>query len=57
MFMGGRGSILKRFGILIRISKAGIRISKEMLAFQHEIQFEENPDLIIYHPKCNYAIV
>lgn len=57
MFMGGQGSIFKRFGMLIRMSKAGIRISKDMLAFQHRIQFEEHPDIIIYHPKCNYALV
>lgn len=57
MFMGGQGSIFKRFGMLIRMSKAGIRISKDMLAFQHRIQFEEHPDIIIYHPKWNYALV
>src|SRR5690606_37077512 len=24
---------------------------------QHRIQIEENPDLVIYHPKCNYAVI
>ncbi|MBS1663520.1 MAG: glycosyltransferase family 1 protein [Bacteroidetes bacterium] len=56
-FMGGRGSIFKRFGILIRMSRAAIKLSKEIIAFQHRIQVEENPDRVIYHPKCNYALV
>ena len=57
MFMGGRGSIFKRFGILIRMSKAGIKLSKEIISLQHRIQLEENPDRIIYHPKCNFALI
>ena len=57
MFMGGRGSIFKRFGILVRMSKASIKLSKEIIALQHRIQLEENPDKIIYHPKCNYTLV
>jgi sterol 3beta-glucosyltransferase len=57
MFMGGRGSIFKRLAILLRMSKAAIKLSKEIIAVQHRIQLEENPDRIIYHPKCNYALV
>src|ERR1700722_12066993 len=57
MFMGGRGSIFKRLGILIRMSRAAIKLSNELIAFQHQIQSEENPDRIIYHPKCNYALI
>ncbi len=57
MFMGGRGSIFKRLRILIRMSKTGIKLSKEMISLQHRIQLEENPDRIIYHPKCNFALI
>ena len=57
MFMGGRGSIFKRLGLLIRMSMAAIKLSKEIIALQNRIQLEGNPDKIIYHPKCNYALV
>jgi len=57
MFMGGQGSIFKRFGILVRMSRAGIKLSKEIIDLQHRIQLEENADRVIYHPKCNYALV
>ena len=57
IFMGGRGSTFKRFRVLLRMSRAGIKLSKEIIALQHRIQLEENADRIIYHPKCNYAIV
>jgi UDP:flavonoid glycosyltransferase YjiC (YdhE family) len=55
--MGGRGSIFKRFNMLIRMSKAAIKLSKEIIALQHCILSEENPDRVIYHPKCNYTVV
>ena len=57
MFMGGRGSIFKRIGVLIRMARAGIKISQEMITLQHRIQLEENPDRVIYHPKCNFALL
>ena len=57
MFMGGRGSIFKRLAILIRMSRAALRLSREIIDLQHRIQLEENPDRVIYHPKCNYALI
>lgn len=57
MFMGGKGSIFKRISILVKMSRAGIKLSKDIIALQHKIQIEEKPDRIIYHPKCNYSIV
>jgi len=56
-FMGGQGSFFQRLGYLIKMSKVGIKLSKKMTDFQHRIQLEEEPDRIIYHPKCNIAIV
>jgi len=57
MFMGGRGSIFRRSLSLISMARAGLKLSKGMISLQHTIQVEEKPDLIIYHPKCNYALV
>src|SRR5476649_1349686 len=51
MFMGGRGSIFKRFGILVRMSRAAIKLSKEIIALQTRILSEGNADRVIYHPK------
>jgi sterol 3beta-glucosyltransferase len=57
MFVGGKGSLFKRMGALAKMAKAGIRLSKEIIALQHSIQVNEDPHRIIYHPKCNYAII
>ncbi len=57
MFMGGQGPIFKRLGILVRMSRASIKLSKEIIALQHRIQSEGNADRVIYHPKCNYALI
>ena len=55
--MGGQGSVFSRFKILIRISKAGIRLSKSMIGLQHDVLQRENPDKVLYHPKCNYNLI
>lgn len=57
MVMGGQGSLFKRIRILIKISRVGIKLSKEMVEVQHKILKEENPDRVLYHPKCNYSLV
>jgi sterol 3beta-glucosyltransferase len=57
IFMGGQGSILKRIGVLIKMARAGMRLSKDIIALQHHIQMDEKPDRIIYHPKCNYSVL
>ncbi|MFN3840945.1 MAG: glycosyltransferase [Cyclobacteriaceae bacterium] len=56
-YMGGHGSLVKRFGALVQMARAGLKLSGEMMALQHRIQQEENADRIIYHPKCNYALI
>ena len=56
MYMGGQGSIFQRMRFLLRMVSKGYKLSKEMLAAQHRIQFEEAPDLVLYHPKCNYSL-
>ena len=55
--LGGGGSIYSRLQSWYSLARAGYRISKEMIAFQHEVQLKEKPDRILYHPKCNFALV
>jgi len=57
MFMGGHGSILTRMGFLVKMARVGIKLSKSFLVLQHSIQKEENPDRVLYHPKCNYSLL
>ena len=57
MFMGGQGSIIKRIKILIKIARAGMKLSKEMLSLQHNIQKEEKPDRILYNLKTTYTVI
>ncbi len=57
MFMGGQGSIFKRIGFLIKMARVGLKLSKDILALHHYTQKEENPDRILYHPKCNYSLI
>lgn len=56
-FMGGQGSIFKRLRTFIRMARAGMKLSNEIITLQHSIQIQEKPDKVIYHPKCNYALV
>ncbi|NND08692.1 MAG: glycosyltransferase family 1 protein [Saprospiraceae bacterium] len=57
MIMSGQGSIVKRMGYLMKMARAGMKLSKGILALQHKIQEEEKPDRILYHPKCNYSLL
>lgn len=57
MFMGGQGSIFKRFGFLIKMARVGLKLSKGILKLHHDTMEEEKPDRILYHPKCNYSLI
>lgn len=57
MFMSGQGSIFKRIGYLIKLAKDGMKLSKDILTLQYDIQEREKPDRILYHPKCNYSLL
>lgn len=56
-FMGGKGSVVKRIGILIRLSIQGMKLSRGIVALQHETLINEKPDKVLYHPKCNIALL
>lgn len=51
---GGTFSRLKNWGSLAR---KGMKLARESVDIQHRVQIDEAPDRIIYHPKCNTAIV
>lgn len=55
--LGGGGSILSRIRSWSSLARSGYRLSKEMVKLQHEVQLKESPDRVIYHPKCNFALV
>ncbi|MCX2679015.1 glycosyltransferase [Galbibacter sp. EGI 63066] len=57
MFMGGQGSIFKRFRFLTKMARVGIKLSKDILELHNKIQKEEHPDRVLYHPKCNYSLI
>jgi sterol 3beta-glucosyltransferase len=55
--MGGKGNFFKRVSTIFRLAKEGIRISRSVIALQHRVLMDENADLVIYHPKCNYCVL
>jgi len=57
MFMGGQGSLFKRIKFLVKMAWVGIKLSKDILELHHRVQKEENPDRVLYHPKCNYSLI
>jgi len=57
MFMGGQGSFFRRIGFLIKLARNGKKLSNDIISLQHQIQEEEQPDRILYHPKCNYSLL
>lgn len=57
IFFGKQGSFLKRIGLLPGMAKHSLKLAKDSLSVQHRIQMEEKPDVILYHPKCNYSVL
>ncbi len=57
MFFGKQGSFLKRIGLLPGMARRSLKLAKDSLSLQHQIQKEEKPDVILYHPKCNYSVL
>jgi len=57
MFFGKQGTLLKRILILPGMARQSLKLAKGSLSLQHHIQREEKPDIILYHPKCNYSVL
>src|SRR6056297_693980 len=57
MFFGKQGTLLKRILILPGMARRSLKLAKGSLSLQHHIQREEKPDIILYHPKCNYSVL
>ena len=57
IFFGKQGSFFKRVRILPGMLSYSLKLAKDSLALQHSIQMEKKPDVILYHPKCNYSVL
>lgn len=55
--LGGEGGIFRRMKNWATLARKGMKLARESVEIQHRVQIDEAPDRIIYHPKCNTAIV
>ncbi|MBX3293132.1 MAG: glycosyltransferase family 1 protein [Acidobacteria bacterium] len=55
--LGGEGGPFSRVKNWASLAKKGMKLASESVEVQHRVQIDEAPDRIIYHPKCNTAIV
>jgi sterol 3beta-glucosyltransferase len=55
--LGGEGGVFSRLRNWVSLAKKGMNLARESVDIQHRVQMDEAPDRIIYHPKCNTAIV
>ncbi|MFO8235980.1 MAG: glycosyltransferase [Bacteroidales bacterium] len=57
IFFGKQGSLFKKIRILPGMVRRSLKLAKDSLSLQHHIQMDEKPDVILYHPKCNYSVL
>lgn len=55
--LGGEGGFFRRLKNWVSLARNGMKLAGESVEIQHHVQLGEAPDRIIYHPKCNTAIV
>lgn len=55
--LGGEGGAFSRVKNWATLARKGMNLASESVEVQHRVQLDEAPDRIIYHPKCNTAIV
>ncbi len=55
--LGGEGGVFSRLKNWATLARSGVKLAAESVEVQHCVQLREAPDRIIYHPKCNTAIV
>ncbi len=55
--LGGEGGIFSRLRNWASLARKGMKLARESVDLQHRVQQGEAPDRVVYHPKCNTAIV
>jgi len=55
--LGGAGSPFKRIKSWVELARRGMKLARSSVDLQRSVQQEENPDRVIYHPKCNFSLV
>jgi len=55
--MGGKISLFKKIGILIRLYKLGVIVNKQMVNEQIQLFEQEKPDRVIFNGKSTYPII
>ena len=55
--LGGERSLMRRVKSWFTLARKGMKLARESVRLQHRVQLNENPDRVIYHPKCFTAIV
>jgi len=53
----GNSSLWTKIRALRFMYKEGMKVNKEMVLQQFETVKSQQPDLIVYHPKCNYPLL
>jgi len=57
MIMGAKMGLVKRIKSFFKLYKNGMKVNKLIVQEQFDAIEEEQPDIIIYHPKCNYPLL
>ncbi len=57
LVLGGRGSIFKKLGALSWMIRTSGEMQKEVIAQQHALIEQIQPDRVIYNQKCLYPVV
>jgi sterol 3beta-glucosyltransferase len=55
--LGGEGGSFSRLRNWSSLARKGMKLARESVDIQHRVQIDEAPDRVIYHPKCNTAII
>ena len=55
--LSGEGGFFSKLKNWSTLASKGMKLARESVEIQHRVTLDEAPDRIIYHPKCNTAIV
>lgn len=51
-FMGGRGNRLAQVRNLVSLARQSMKLQREIIGIQQAVVLQEQPDRVVYHPKC-----